>query len=142
MAVQTDPLELASTPHFQNILHDAVNQITSFSKTFNWVGIYLLKGDYLELGPYVGAPSEHTRIPVGKGICGRAVQENQDLNIPNVYAEQNYLACSLETQSELVVLIRDRNEKIVGQIDIDSHTRNAFGSNEEAQVREVAQALG
>jgi L-methionine (R)-S-oxide reductase len=124
------------------LLETAVRGLARFSPKFNWVGVYLLNGDVLELGPYVGAKTEHTTIPVGRGVCGTAVAENRDLNVPDVSQTSNYLACSLETRSELVVLIRDRAHKVVAQIDIDSHSTNAFGPAEEAEVRRVAQELG
>jgi L-methionine (R)-S-oxide reductase len=127
-------------------LGSAVRYIASLSPKFNWTGIYVLKGKTLELGPFIGAATEHTRIPVGKGICGLAVAENRDQNVPDVHSAKNYLACSLETKSELVVLIRDSQgpnpDKILGQIDIDSHSPNAFGPEEEEAVRKVAQELG
>jgi L-methionine (R)-S-oxide reductase len=123
-------------------LGSAVRYLASLSPKFNWTGIYVLKGKYLELGPYIGAATDHKRIPVGRGVCGTAVAENADQNIPDVQACENYLACSLETQSELVVLIRDAQGKILGQIDIDSHSRAAFGEREESAVRQVAQQLG
>lgn len=123
-------------------LGSAVRYVASLSPRFNWVGIYELRGKTLHLGPYIGAPSEHTRIPVGKGVCGTAVAENADQNIPDVKSHGNYLACSLETRSELVVLVRDRKGRILGQIDIDSHTPNAFGPEEEQKVRKVAEELG
>jgi len=120
----------------------AVRYLAALSAKFHWVGIYILKGDFLELGPYIGAATPHTRIPVGKGICGTAISENRDLNIPRVNEEPNYLACSIETRSELVVLIRDKKGQVVGQIDIDSHFENAFGSEEENHVQRVARELG
>ena len=123
-------------------LGSAVRYVASLSPKFNWVGIYVLKGKFLELGPYLGAPSEHTRIPVGKGVCGTAVAENADQNVADVRSRANYLSCSLETRSELVVLIRDRGGKILGQIDIDSHEVAAFGPEEESGVRRVAKELG
>lgn len=123
-------------------LGSAVRYVAGLSPKFNWVGIYVLRGKYLELGPYMGAATVHKRIPVGKGVCGTAVAEGADQNIPDVQAHENYLACSLETQSELVVLIRDRQGAILGQIDIDSHARAAFGAEEERVVRQVAQELG
>lgn len=123
-------------------LGSAVRYIAGLSPKFNWVGIYVLKGKTLELGPYIGAATEHTRIPVGRGVCGTAVAQDADQNIPDVQAHGNYLACSLETRSELVVLIRDRKKRILGQIDIDSHTRGAFGPEEERAVKQVAQELG
>lgn len=123
-------------------LGSAVRYIASLSPKFNWVGIYILKGNTLHLGPYLGAPTEHRRIPVGKGVCGTAVAEDRDQNIPDVTRAENYLACSTETQSELVVLIRDQEGKVLGQIDIDSHTLNAFDESEEAIVRKIACELG
>ncbi len=120
----------------------AVHYVASLSPKFNWVGIYVLKGKFLELGPFIGAKSEHTRIAVGKGVCGTAVAEDRDQNIPDVRAVGNYLACSLETRSELVVLVRNAKGKILGQIDIDSHVPGAFGPDEEELVKRVAVELG
>lgn len=123
-------------------LGSAVRYVAGLSPKFNWVGIYVLKGKILELGPYIGAATDHKKIPVGRGVCGTAVAENADQNIPDVHSHENYLACSLETQSELVVLIRDKKGSILGQIDIDSHSRAAFGPDEEKAVRQVALELG
>jgi GAF domain-containing protein len=123
-------------------LGSAVRYVAGLSPKFNWVGIYLLKGKTLELGPFIGTPTNHTKIAVGQGVCGTAVAENADQNIPDVQSHENYLACSLETQSELVILIRDKKGKILGQIDIDSHSRAAFGQDEEKAVRQVALELG
>jgi GAF domain-containing protein len=119
-----------------------VSYVSTISPAFNWVGIYVLRGDTLELGPYIGAATEHTRIKVGVGVCGTAVARNQDINVPDVTGIDNYLACSVETASELVVLIRGGDHSIRGQIDIDSHTRDAFGPAEEAAVKQVARELG
>jgi L-methionine (R)-S-oxide reductase len=102
----------------------------------------VLNGETLELGPYVGQPTVHARIPVGVGICGTAVARNEDMNVSDVSSADNDLACSVETASELVVLIRDREGRILGQIDIDSHTLGAFGPEEEEAVRKVARELG
>jgi GAF domain-containing protein len=87
-----------------------------------------------------GRPTEHTEIPVGEGLCGKAVAERRDLNIPDVSQAEGYLACSTETKSELVVLIR-RHDEILGQIDIDSDTRDPFSEAEQQAVTEVADAL-
>jgi L-methionine (R)-S-oxide reductase len=125
-----------------DVLRSAVTCIAGLSPLFNWVGIYILRGDTLELGPYIGAATEHTRIKVGVGICGTAVARNEDLNVPDVSASDNYLACSIDTQSELVVLVRDQDGQILGQIDIDSHTRNAFVPELEAAVKQIGQDLG
>ena len=151
--VETDPVEdyafndsaASMTPDWYDVdqpLRSAVAHLASCSSKFNWVGVYVLNGSTLELGPYIGAPTEHTRIEVGVGVCGTAVARNEDMNVPDVTAMDNYLACSLETKSELVVLIRSQDRRIVGQIDIDSHEHAAFGPEEERLVRDVAEALG
>jgi GAF domain-containing protein len=134
--------ELPVWYHPDSPLGSAVKYVAALSPKFNWVGIYVLKGKFLELGPYIGAPSEHTRIRVGEGVCGTAVAEDSDQNVPDVRARANYLSCSLDTRSELVVLIRDKKGRVLGQIDIDSHTAAAFGPDEEAQVGRVARELG
>lgn len=126
----------------QSPLGSAVKYVAALSPRFNWVGIYVLKGQVLELGPYIGAKTDHTRIKVGQGVCGTAVAEDKDQNVPDVRARDNYLSCSLETRSELVVLVRDKKGKVVGQIDIDSHVVAAFGPDEETAVRKVADELG
>ena len=106
----------------------------------SWTGIYFLRGDELVLGPSVGPPTEHVRIPRGRGLCGRAVREEKDLNVGDVANQPEYLACSADVRSELIVLVRDRGE-IVGQIDIDSREAGAFPRNHERAVREVADAI-
>jgi L-methionine (R)-S-oxide reductase len=123
-------------------LRSAVEYLSASTPTFNWVGVYVLRGNVLELGPYIGAVTEHTRIEVGVGVCGTAVARKVDMNVPDVSMSDNYLACSVETRSELVVLIRDQTGAVVGQIDIDSHTPAAFGTHEEQLVRDVAAELG
>ena len=120
----------------------AVRYLASLSPRFNWVGIYFLRGTFLVLGPYIGKPTEHKKIRVGQGVCGTAVAEDCDQNIKDVREIKNYLSCSLETRSELVVLIRNKKGEIVGQIDIDSHHPAAFGPDEEGWVKAVANALG
>lgn len=117
----------------EDVLRAAVQYVATLSPRFNWVGIYILKGDTLELGPFVGAPTRHTRIGVGVGVCGAAVERNEDMNVADVSTAENYLACSLETRSELVVLIRDGNGRILGQIDIDSHTRRPLDPGRKAR---------
>lgn len=119
-----------------------MKRLASSSSKFHWVGIYFLKGDHLELGPYVGDPTTHSSIKVGEGVCGTAVEENRDQNIPDVTQVKNYLSCSPKTRSELVVLIRDDENRVVGQIDIDSHLPDAFGEEEENLVQTVAKELG
>src|SRR3990172_2144587 len=111
-------------------------------KHYNWVGVYFLEGKELVLGPFVGAPSPHVRIPVDKGICGAAVREGRTVNVPDVNADPRYLACSLETKSEIVVPIpHPRDGRILGELDIDSHTPNAFTADDHALLEAVARRL-
>jgi GAF domain-containing protein len=123
------------------ILEVAVRGLHEGNDRFDWTGIYELGPDQvLHLGPYVGEATDHTEIPVGRGVCGTAVAEKRDLNIPDVRSVGNYLACSLKTRSELVVLVRD-GETIYAQIDIDSHTVNAFDEAAVAKVERLASWL-
>ena len=97
-------------------------------------------GSELVLEAFSGRETEHTRIPVGQGVCGTAVATGQDQNVPDVAAIGNYLACNLETKSELVVLIR-RGQTTLGQLDIDSDVPAGFTEPHHRAVREVADAL-
>ena len=107
---------------------------------YKWVGVYWLRDGGLELGPYVGAPTEHTRIAVGQGVCGTAVAEGRNQVIVDVRELDNYLACSLTTRSEIVVLIR-RSGEIIGQIDADGDVTGAFDASDEALLTVVAHRL-
>lgn len=107
---------------------------------YEWCGIYALHGDVLRLDAYVGAFTDHTEIPVGRGVCGTAVAENRNQVIADVRALDNYLACSLQTRSEIVVLIRN-GDTILGQIDIDGHVVGTFDQNDEAFLEELAHLL-
>jgi L-methionine (R)-S-oxide reductase len=107
---------------------------------YRWVGIYWLVKDELILGPFVGAPTEHQRIPVGVGVCGTAVAEGRNQIVQDVRRLHNYLACSLETRSEIVVLIRKAGQ-IIGQIDADGDQVGAFDTTDEALLTAVAERL-
>jgi GAF domain-containing protein len=106
-------------------------------ETWDWVGVYLLAGDELVLGPYVGAPTEHERIAVGVGVCGTAVATGETQIVDDVTALDNYLACSAGTRSEIVVLVRFGG-RVVGQLDVDSDRVGAFGAGDEALLERVA----
>jgi len=124
------------------LLRYAVRTIASSDKRFSGTGVYLLNAEANELWlhNYVGSPTEHAKIPVGTGVCGRAVAEKANLNIPDVSKEANYLACSPDVQSELVVLIRAGDE-IFGQIDVDSEDPKAFTGDDELLLQSVADKL-
>jgi L-methionine (R)-S-oxide reductase len=107
---------------------------------YTWVGIYLLEGDELVLGPFLGKPSPHTRIPLGSGICGAAATEKQTIIVDDVNADPRYLACSVETRSEIVVPIMS-GSRVLGEIDIDSDRPAAFGAEDRTLLEAVASLL-
>lgn len=123
-----------------DLLQLAADRIRAAGSPYTSVYLYMLQGDALILEAFAGRETEHTRIPVGKGVCGTAVAEGEDQNVGDVRAVGNYLACNLDTQSELVVLIR-RGAHILGQIDVDSDLPDPFSPEEHAAVRDVADAL-
>lgn len=118
----------------------AVQLLKARMPGYTWVGIYLLDGDELVLGPFLGKPSPHTRIPLGQGICGAAATAKATIIVDDVNADPRYLACSLETQSEIVVPIL-RDGQVLGELDIDSDARAAFGAEDRRMLEAVAGAL-
>ena len=124
----------------QALLKLACQRIRAWGPPYTSVYAYMLHGNELLLEAFAGRETEHTRIPVGTGVCGTAVAEKRDQNVADITAIGNYLACNLFTKSELVVLIR-RGDHILGQIDIDSDVPNGFGEREHSDVKEIADAL-
>lgn len=113
---------------------------------YDWVGFYFVNGNKkeLKLGPYTGEPTDHTIIPFGKGICGQVALSNENFVVPDVQAQDNYIACSLTVKSEIVVpLFLDG--KNIGQIDVDSNTPDPFSEEDERFLEfvnaQVAQIL-
>ena len=109
---------------------------------YDWVGFYFKNGDKreLKLGPYAGEPTDHTIIPFGKGICGQVAESNQNFVVPDVSAQDNYIACSLTVKSEIVVPLFKNGENI-GQIDIDSNTPDPFTEADERFLEFVNQKV-
>jgi L-methionine (R)-S-oxide reductase len=124
----------------RELLQLAASRIRGAGRPYTGVYLYMVHGTDLVLEAFDGQPTDHTRIPVGTGICGRAVAERRDINVPDVRQADGYLACSVETRSELVVLIR-RHDEILGQIDIDSDVTDGFDTREHEAVKAVADAL-
>lgn len=124
------------------LLRRSVKDIAASDDRFHWVGVYLLDEDEDELWlhNYVGNPTPHARIPVGDGICGTAVAEKENQNVPDVAEVENYLACAPGVKSEVVVLIRAGDE-IFGQIDIDSEEEGAFTDDDLSALEAVADKL-
>ncbi|HYU89439.1 MAG TPA: GAF domain-containing protein [Gemmatimonadales bacterium] len=123
-----------------DILQLACDRLRGLGAPFTSVYAYMLHDSELVLEAFSGRETEHTRIPVGRGVCGTAVVTGEDQNVPDVAAIGNYLACNLETKSELVVLIR-RGQTTLGQLDIDSDVPAGFTQPHHRAVREVADAL-
>ena len=126
--------------------YGAIQSVMTYLKenrpAYHWVGVYRLEGDMLVLGPYVGPETDHSLIPVGRGVCGTAVAENKNQIVGDVRGLSNYLACNLETRSEIVVLIRDpETQEILGQIDVDGKEVNGFDPEDEAFLNEVGKIL-
>ena len=109
---------------------------------YNWVGFYFKNGNKneLKLGPYVGEPTDHTIIPFGKGICGQVALSNKNFVVPDVSAQDNYIACSITVKAEIVIPIFVNGENI-GQIDIDSNTPDPFTIEDEHFLEFVCQKV-
>ena len=116
----------------ENRLHEICELLEKSVSYYDWVGFYFKNGDKneLKLGPYVGEPTDHTIIPFGKGICGQVAVSNENFVVPDVTAQDNYIACSITVKSEIVIPIFVNGENI-GQIDIDSKTIDPFTENDE-----------
>lgn len=116
----------------ENRLYKTCELLRNSISYYNWVGFYFRNGDReeLKLGPYVGEPTDHTIIPFGKGICGQVALSNRNFVVPDVSAQDNYIACSIHVKSEIVVPIFVNGENI-GQIDIDSETPDPFSEKDE-----------
>src|SRR3954465_6070397 len=112
---------------------------------YNWVGFYMLEPGadppVVVLGAFEGAMTPHTRIPLNQGICGAAASSGQTVVVDDVAKDPRYLACSLETKSEIVVPVFAHG-KVVGELDIDSHFPAAFTSEHQALVQHCAQLVG
>ena len=155
MPVETRTQELAkeldrlaeAAPSVEHLMTSIVRLLTERLEKYNWVGFYLLeKGaptvqPALVLGPFVGAPTPHTRIPLNQGICGAAASNGQTIVVDDVHSDPRYLACSLETKSEIVAPLFVRG-KVAGELDIDSHLPAAFGPDDRRLVEHCARVVG
>ena len=122
-------------------MEDVVDFLYENFDHYSWVGIYIVKGNDLVLGPWKGKqPTEHTRIPIGKGICGSAAASGKTEIISDVNADDRYLACFVSTKSEIVVPIK-KEKKILGEIDIDSDKKDAFTKEDKEFLEKIADML-
>ncbi|HMD86418.1 MAG TPA: GAF domain-containing protein [Terriglobia bacterium] len=132
---------ITSTPDASALLTEVVSLLRRERLHYHWVGVYLLQGEELVLGPYVGKPTPHTRIPLHQGICGAAASTGKTVIVDDVNADPRYLACSLETRSEIVVPILHQG-RVLGEIDIDSDQPAAFIPHDRDLLEAVAALLG
>ena len=109
---------------------------------YDWVGFYFKNGNKneLKLGPYVGEPTDHEIIPFGKGICGQVAVSNKNFVVPDVSAQDNYIACSITVKAEIVIPIFINGEN-VGQIDIDSNAPDPFTEEDERFLEFVCERI-
>jgi len=131
---------LIAVENNENVMEKTVEVLKSISH-YTWVGIYLVEGEYLVLKHYIGKPTEHTKIRIGQGICGAAIVDRHTIIVPNVSSDANYIVCSEETKSEIVVPIWSK-DRIIGEIDIDSDILDAFHEDDRVMLEKVADVLG
>ena len=121
-----------------NVLEEAIDLLYKMFEKYNWIGIYILKNNYLLLGPWRGEQAtEHIRIPVGKGVCGSAAKTGKTEIVNDVNNDKRYLSCFVSTKSEIVVPIK-KNNVIIGEIDIDSDCLGSFDSMDELLLDKIA----
>tara|TARA_R110002072_G_scaffold39108_16_gene112671 strand:+ start:2076 stop:2567 length:492 start_codon:yes stop_codon:yes gene_type:complete len=113
------------------------------ANSFDWVGFYFMNSEKntLHLGPYIGEKTDHVEIPYGRGICGQVANSGNTYIAEDINSESNYIACSIHVKSEIVVPIY-HGEKLVAQLDIDSHKSNAFGVEEKDFVENLCSEIG
>ncbi len=107
---------------------------------YDWVGFYILQNGQLVLGPYVGKPTEHTHIAIGKGVCGQVAQRGETMIVQDVTQIDNYISCGLEVQSEIVVPVM-KNGKFIAELDIDSHSPAPFISDDQIFLEGVCKLI-
>ena len=134
-----------AVPTAKALMQDICNLLHERMLKYNWVGFYMLEPGTqppaLVLETFVGAMTPHTRIPLHQGICGAAASSGKTIVVDDVTKDSRYLACSLETKSEIVVPIFVKKQ-VVGELDIDSHFAAAFGTDDEALVQYCAEVVG
>lgn len=131
---------IAASSDSTDAMEQVVERLKAGVADYTWVGIYLLDGNELMLGPFRGKVSPHTRIPLGRGICGASAVEKSTIIVDDVNADPRYLECSVDTRSEIVVPILLNNE-VLGAIDIDSDHKAAFDQTDRALLEGIAALL-
>ncbi|MFQ6009096.1 MAG: GAF domain-containing protein [Candidatus Zixiibacteriota bacterium] len=122
------------------VLRTVVELIDGFSDGYNWTGIYMMRDGVLEIGPYIGPPTPHTRIELNQGICGAAASQKQAIIVDDVNADPRFLACSTSTRSEIVVPLMD-GDTCLGEIDIDSDCSSYFKFEDKEMLEAIAAVI-
>jgi len=138
--VRTVRTAIAGQKTEQEILQKAIELIDAFSADFNWTGFYVMRDGVLEVGPYIGPKTEHTRIELNSGICGAAATQKKSVIVDDVKADPRFLACSLTTRSEIVVPLMD-GQTCLGEIDIDSDKMSNFTDDDRRMLEEIASVV-
>ncbi len=139
-ALEAVAAAISAAPDATGAMESVVRLLPAHLPSYTWTGIYLLDSNELTLGPFVGKPSPHTRIPLGRGICGAAATEKTSIIVDDVNADPRYLACSIETKSEIVVPIMLDGD-VLGELDIDSDKIAAFDASDRDLLERVAALL-
>ena len=130
--------EIISNKEDTQILNNVVDFLYKNFDKYSWIGIYVIRGDSLVLGPWKGQQAtEHVQIPIGSGVCGSAAKSGKTELVPDVNKDARYLSCFVSTRSELVVPIKKRGE-VIGEIDIDSDSPNAFDNKDVVFLEKIA----
>ena len=133
-------LAIKNQPTETEILRTAIELIDSFSDGYNWTGFYMMRGDILEVGPYVGPETPHTKIELNSGICGAAASQKESIVVDDVNADPRFLACSITTRSEIVVPLMD-GDRCLGEIDIDSNQPSFFTDQDRRMLEKIADII-
>ncbi|MGD0830957.1 MAG: GAF domain-containing protein [Terracidiphilus sp.] len=137
-------LQASAAPSLKVLQERIVQALAEKFRNYNWTGFYMLdpeESEMLILGPFFGDPTPHVRIPMTEGICGAAAASGKTVIVDDVNSDPRYLSCSIKTKSEIVVPIYAHG-KVVGEIDIDSHSGSAFTRADGAFLESVAQIVG
>lgn len=124
----------------EEILRSAIQLIDAYSEGYNWTGFYMLRNGILEVGPYVGPETPHTKIELNSGICGAAASQKRTVVVDDVNADPRFLACSITTKSEIVVPLMD-DDNCLGEIDIDSNRPAFFTDDDRLMLEKIAEIV-
>ena len=138
--VETVKAAVSSVGSETALLQTMVELIDRFSDGYNWTGFYMMCGNHLEVGPYIGPATEHISIELNQGICGAAATQKKTVTVDDVRSDSRFLACSLSTRSEIVVPLMD-GDKCLGEIDIDSDRPAFFTDQDRTMLEAIAEVI-